>query len=32
MPAPLPAEVETFAGYPTFVSKSFVFGKGSGPQ
>ena len=32
MPAPLPAEAETFAGYPTFVSKSFVFGKGSSPQ
>jgi hypothetical protein len=32
MPAPLPAEAETFAGYPTFVSKSFVFGKGSDPH
>jgi hypothetical protein len=28
MPAPLPAEAEVFAGYPAFVSKSFVFGKG----
>jgi hypothetical protein len=28
MPAPLPAEAEVFAGYPTFVGKSFVFGKG----
>jgi hypothetical protein len=32
MPAPLPAEAETFAGYPTFVSKSFVFSKGSDYQ
>ena len=28
MPAPLPAEAEVFAGYPTFVSNSFVFSKG----
>ena len=32
MPAPLPAEAETFAGYPTFVSKSFVFGKRREPH
>jgi hypothetical protein len=32
MPAPLPTEAEAFAGYPTLVSKSFVFGKGSDSQ
>ncbi|HET7269536.1 MAG TPA: hypothetical protein VFI90_00485, partial [Rubrobacter sp.] len=32
MPAPLPTEAEAFAGYPTLVSKSFEFGKGSDPQ
>lgn len=32
MPAPLPTEAEMFAGYPTLVSKSFVFGKVSDPQ
>jgi hypothetical protein len=31
MPAPLPAEAEVFAGYPTLVSKSFVFGEGETP-
>jgi len=28
MHVPLPAEAEVFAGYPTFVSNSFVFSKG----
>jgi hypothetical protein len=32
MPAPLPTEAEAFAGYPTLVSKSFVFGKGNDPH
>jgi hypothetical protein len=31
MPAPLPAEAEVLAGYPTFVSKSIVFSKGETP-
>jgi hypothetical protein len=31
MPAPLPTEAEAFAGYPTLVSKSFVFSKGESP-
>jgi hypothetical protein len=28
MPAPLPPEAEVFAGYPTLVSRSFVFDEG----
>jgi len=32
MPAPLVEEAEAFAGYPTLVSKSFVFRKGSGSK
>jgi hypothetical protein len=28
MPAPLPTEAEVFSGYPTLVSKSFVFSEG----
>ena len=31
MPAPLPGEASFFAGYPTFVSKSFVFSGGQTP-
>jgi hypothetical protein len=31
MPAPLEAEAEIFAGYPTLVSKSFVFSEGGTP-
>jgi hypothetical protein len=31
MPAPLPPEAEVFSGYPTLVSKSFVFSKGGAP-
>jgi hypothetical protein len=31
MPAPLPPEAEVFAGYPTLVSKSFVFDEGGTP-
>ena len=31
MPAPLPPEAEVFAGYPTLVSRSFVFDEGGTP-
>lgn len=31
MPAPLEAEAQIFAGYPTLVSKSFVFSEGGTP-
>jgi hypothetical protein len=31
MPAPLPEEASFFEGYPTFVSKSFVFGQEESP-